>query len=134
MLFRKIWVDCSFSRSEFVLTRTHIHIWHKYECQQYACLESFVNFNGLFSTLQSSIYWTYLERNREKQMKTWHLQNIFDRAAAVRKLLFENGLQSYKLILLSLWVMQSMNISFLQGLVFIGSLLSYCRLCIICPH
>ena len=64
--------------------------------------------------------WTYLERNREKQMKTWHLQNIFDRAAAVRKLLFENGLQTYKLILLSLWLMQSMNISFLQGLAFIG--------------
>ena len=70
--------------------------------------------------------WTYLERNREKQMKTWHLQNIFDRAAAVRKLLFENGLQTYKLILLSLWLMQSMNISFLEGLAFIGSLSCCC--------
>ena len=79
-------------------------------------------FFGLFFSVNRE-QWTYLERNREKQMKTWHLQNIFDRAAAVRKLLFENGLQTYKLILLSLWLMQSMNISFLQGLAFIGSLL-----------
>ena len=80
-----------------------------------------ISFGHFFSVNREQ--WTYLERNREKQMKTWHLQNIFDRAAAVRKLLFENGLQTYKLILLSLWLMQSMNISFLQGLAFIGSLL-----------
>ena len=78
------------------------------------CTHLSISFGHFFSVNREQ--WTYLERNREKQMKTWHLQNIFDRAAAARKLLFENGLQTYKLILLSLWLMQSMNISFLQGL------------------